>query len=146
MTADEARRLIAAASERWVADAESSVVWAGEYEGRLGIRMAQENRDFTTVWFDVGERTVRLEAYLLPAPPFDRAEVHRQALIRNWRSWPVWIATDTDGDLYVLGRIPLDALDEEALDRAVGAAYELVDLSFRAMVKAGFTRAETGDE
>ena len=141
MTVDEARRLIAAASERWVTDPESAVVWAGEFEGKLGIRMAQESRDFTTLWFDVGQRTVGLEAYLLPPPPHDRAEVHRQALIRNWRSWPVWIATDKNGDLYVLGRIPIESLDEDTLDQAVGATYELVDLAFQPMVRAGFVRA-----
>ena len=96
MTRTEAHRLVTTVTRAWVEDPDSAVVWSGEYEGRLGIRMSQQSRDYTTVWFDVGERTVGLEAYLLPAPPRNAAEVHRQALIRNWRSWPVWIATNRD--------------------------------------------------
>ncbi len=138
MTRDEARSLIIDVTNAWVEDETSSVVWAGSHEGRWGIRMAQENRDFTTLWFDIGERTVRLEAYLLPQPHRARDEVYRQALIRNWSSWPVWIALDRLGDLHVVGRIPLTDLRVDTLDGAVGAVYELVDVSFRRMVEAGF--------
>lgn len=138
MTRDEARTLIMDVTRGWVDDETSSVVWAGSHEGRWGIRMAQTNRDFTTLWFAIGERTVGLEAYLLPKPPRGREEVYRQALTRNWRSWPVWIALDRLGDLHVVGRIPLTDLRADTLDGAVGAVYELVDLSFRPMVKAGF--------
>jgi len=138
MTRQEARRLIVTAARKWVEDPDSAVVWTGEHEGRPGIRMTQENRDFTTLWFEVGDRTVGLEAYLVPAPPHNQAEVYRQALVRNGRSWPVWIAAGRDGDLYVLGRLPLESLDEEALDRAVGGVYELVDIAFRPMIRAGF--------
>lgn len=148
MTRDEARSLIIEVTSAWVDDETSSVVWAGPHEGRWGIRMAQANRDFTTLWFDIGARTVGLEAYLLPQPHRAREEVYRQALIRNWRSWPVWIALDRLGDLHVVGRIPLTDLRVDTLDGAVGAVYELVDLSFRPMVKAGFGAAspeEHGD-
>lgn len=138
MTPQEALRLLVAITARWVDDPESDVVWAGEHEGLWGIRMAQRVRDFTTVWFDVGERTVGLEAYLLPNPPHGHEAVYRLSLSRNWSSWPVAIAVDRTGDLYVRGRIPLSDLDEEAIDRAVGAVYEVVDITFRTLVDIGF--------
>ena len=140
MTPAEAQRLIVDTTTAWVDHDESAVVWAGEYDGRWGIRMSQETRDFTTLWFDIGDLTVGLEAYLLPGPPHDVSEVYRQALARNWRSWPVWIALERSGDLYIVGRIPLARLDAEALDTAVGAVYGLVDVAFRPMVRAGFAK------
>lgn len=142
MTQDDARRLIIEMTAEWVDDEESAVVWSGEYEGRLGLRMSQETRDFTTLWFEIGQRTVGLEAYLLPAPQVHREEVYRQCLFRNRRSWPVSIAVDRDGDLYIGGRISLDLLDRARLDQAVAAVYELVDLSFRSLVRIGFSGRE----
>jgi hypothetical protein len=134
--------LLVAVSRGWVDDPDSAVVWAGSHEGRWGIRMAQERRDFTTIWFDVGQRTLGLEAFLLPAPAHDAQEVYRQALVRNAGSWPVAIALDAHGDLVILGRVPLDELDARKLDELVGAVYELVEISFAAMVRAGFEARE----
>ncbi|HSF85367.1 MAG TPA: YbjN domain-containing protein [Acidimicrobiia bacterium] len=142
MTKDGALALVVAATEQWAADPESDVVWAGEYDGRRGIRMAQACRDFTTVWFDVGERTVGFEAYVLPRPPHADAEFYRHCMVRNWRSWPAHLATDDRGDLFVIGRIPLSDLNEATLDGAVGAIYQTIELSFRPLLRLGFQHRE----
>ncbi len=141
MTATQsARSLLEAVTFAWVDDPDSDVVWAGEFEGRWGIRMAQQNRDFTTVWFDVGGRTVRYEAYLLPSPPKRREDVYAQALRRNWGTVRCHVAADRDGDLYVTGRTKIEDFGEDALEEIVGCIYELVDLAFPAMVRAAFSR------
>jgi hypothetical protein len=140
MNRDEARALVTAVTAAWEADPATDVVWSGVYEGRPGIRISQRCRDFTTVWFDVGDRTVRFEAYLLPSPPHDPAAVYRLCLARNWGSWPASIAIDRDGDLHVVGHLPLSDLDPESLDRAVGAVYDTVERSFRPLLRLGFTR------
>lgn len=139
-----ARDLLAEVSAAWVADPASAVVWAGEHEGRWGMRMAQEARDFTTLWFDVGERTLGYEAYLLPRPPANRAEVYRQCLVRNRASWLAGFRIDHHGDLAIGGRVPLDGLDAGVLDAVVGAVYDLVEVAFRGLLRAGFpTREKT---
>jgi hypothetical protein len=138
----EAQQLVAALTAAWVADPDSAAVWSGTHEDRLGLRMTQTSRDFTTVWFDVGDLTVASEAYLLPAPNGGHQEVYRQALLRNDRSWPVYIAMDATGGLYVRGRVPLTDLTSDRLEELVGATYELVDLAFPGLVAAGFERRE----
>ena len=143
MTRDLAWSLIERVARGWVEDEESSVVWSGVHDGKPGLRMRQGSRDFTTVWFEVGDRTVGLEAYLMPTPRYRKEEVYRQCLARNLRSWPVWIAAGREGDLYVLGRAPLDEFDDARLDEMVGGVYELVEIAFRALVTAGFTARET---
>jgi hypothetical protein len=142
VTVDEARRLVVAITEAWVRDDESDVVWAGSHEGRWGIRLTQQCRDFTTIWFTVGERTVGYEAFLLPDPPHNKAEAYRLCLSRNLRSWPVSITLDRQGDLAVSGRIPLDGLTPAAVDQAVGAVYETIELSFRPLLAIGFSGRE----
>ena len=49
---------------------------------------------------------------------------------------------NADGDLYVRARIALDALTSQALDETVAAIYEVVELTFRPMVRAGFASRE----
>lgn len=142
MNRQQAWALIESVARQWADDDSSDVVWAGEHEGRLGIRMAQRSRDFTTVWFDVGDITVRTEAYLTPAPPHNEAQVYRLCAMRSFSSWPMHIAADPRGDIYVVGRIALDRLSETALDEAVGSVYELVDLSFRKIIEMGFQSRE----
>lgn len=133
---DGVRALLEETGDAWVADPESDVVWAGEHEGRRGLRMRQTVRDFTTVWFDVGERTVGIEAYVLPVPPHAAAEIHRQALVRSHRTRRIHFAVDTHGDLVLVGRIPLDEVSPGELELALGEVYALVELSFRPMVAA----------
>ena len=114
MTPAAARSLLEELTLAWVRDPDTSAEWAGEHEGRWGVRMRQTVRDATTIWFDVGERTVALEAYLLPAPRSGVETVHSLALRRNERSWPAFISTDADGDLYVRARLLIETLDAAA--------------------------------
>lgn len=142
MTRDEAYELVAAATAAAAADAESDVVWAGVHEGALGLRMRQTCREATTIWFDVGDLTVGFEAYLLPEPRYDEAAVYRHCLVRTFRAWPAALAVGRDGGLYVIGRIPLDALTEKTLDEAVAAVYQVVELSFPRLLEIGYRTRE----
>ena len=138
----EAWELLRETSQRWVDDEDSDVVWAGEYEGRWGVRMAQQVRDFTTVWFEVGDLTVGYRAYVLPPAPGDVAEVHRQCLVRNARAWRAHFAVDPEGAVYLFGRLPLPHLPADELDAVLGALYEMVESSFRSLIRAGFQTRE----
>jgi hypothetical protein len=137
---DEVLRRVTA---RWVEDPESDVVWAGDHEGRHGVRMRQQVRDFTTVWFDVGQRTLGCEAFLLPDPPSNREAVYRQCLARNAASGRVHVALDRHGDLVIRGREGLEAVDEATLEEMLGAVYELVEIAFPPLVRTGFGREKS---
>lgn len=137
---NEAARLVERVTEAWLADPESAVVWTGDHEGRRGVRMRQEARDMTTVWFDVGQRTVRIEAYVLPKPPQHAEEVYRQALARNAGTRRMSFALDRLGDLVLVGRISLADLTEEELELALGEIYDLVEIAFPPLVREAFGR------
>ena len=142
MTRDEAHDLVVHATDGAAADPDSDVVWSGIYEERPGLRMRQTCREATTVWFTVGEHTVGFEAYLLPPPAHSAEAVYRHCLVRSYRSWPASIAIGPDGDLFILGRIPLAALDERRLDEAIAAVYEVVEMSFPALLELGYLPRE----
>lgn len=126
----------------WLEDPESSVVYVEEVEGRWAVRMSQEARDATTVWFDVGERSLRFEAYFMPAPN-DPEEVHRQALVRNHSTWRVFFAVDREGAVLLRGRLSQERVTIDELDRVLGEIYEMVEVAFRSMIRAGFSSRET---
>jgi hypothetical protein len=125
----------------WLEDGESSVEYAEEVEGLWAVRMRQETRDATTVWFDIGERSLIFEAYVLPAPPA-APEVHRQALMRNARAWRCFFALDAENAIVLRGRLAADLVTIEELDRLLGEIYETIELAFRPMVRAGFPSRE----
>lgn len=138
MTQDEAFGLVTTMAAAAAADPESDIVWAGVYEAKPGLRMRQTCREATTIWFTVGELTVGFEAYLLPAPDHDAAAVYRHCLVRAYRSWPATLAIGPDGGIHVIGRIPLDALNESRLDEAIAAVYEVVEMSFLQLIALGY--------
>ncbi len=125
----------------WVDDPESDVVATELVEGRWAVRMAQRTRDFTTVWAEPGELTVGFEAYVLPPPPREVEEVFRQLLFRNHTAWRVHFAIDKNREIYLRGRLPVEAVDEESLLAVFGEIYQLIELAFRPLIAAGYRRA-----
>jgi hypothetical protein len=135
------RELLEERIRLWLEDEEGSVEYAEEVEGRWAVRMRQETRDATTVWFDIGERSLEFEAYVLPEPQVP-AEVHRQALVRNKRSWRCFFALDAENAVVLRGRISADRVTLEELDRVLGEVYETIELAFRPMVRVAFPSRE----
>jgi hypothetical protein len=136
----ELTQRLGAVFREWVADETSDVVAAELVDGRWAVRMAQQTRDFTTVWVDPGELTVSFEAYLLPPPPENREEVFRQLLFRNEKAWLVHFAIDGNSEIYLRGRIPVDQATEQTLQLVFGEVYQSVETSFRALLSAGYGR------
>ncbi|MXX64029.1 MAG: hypothetical protein F4Z36_02985 [Acidimicrobiia bacterium] len=124
----------------WVEDEESDVEAAELVEGRWAVRMVQVTRDCTTVWVEPGDRTVGFEAYVLPSPPKSLDEVYRLLLMRNHRAWRAHFALDYHGEIYLRGRIEADSADEGTIQYVFAEIYELVELTFRPLLKIGFGR------
>jgi hypothetical protein len=102
--------------------------------------MRQGVRDATTVWWVVGERSIRAEAYVMPAPIADVTEVFRQCLVRNGATWRVRFSLDREGAVIIQGRLAAEWVTDLELDLLLGEIYELIEVSFPALIRAGFTR------
>ncbi len=129
------REILEARIRLWLEDPESSVEYAEELDGRWAVRMRQQARDATTLWFTPLERSLEYEAYVIPVPPA-AGEVMRQALVRNQRGWRSFFAIDAEGDLLLRGRVAADQVTLIELDRILGEIYDTIEVSFRAMVSA----------
>ena len=141
MTPDEVRRLLEDVSERWLADPQADVIWVGDYEGRRGVRLRLGTGDPSTVWFRAGERTLQVEAFILPAPPAGRREeVFRRSLAYNTAGRRLHLALDRRGDLVLVGRVPLREVDARELELLLGEAHEALEVVRPALARVAFER------
>jgi hypothetical protein len=107
-------------------------------ELRWYVRMRGEHKDHTTIWLTLGQRTLRYEAYVMPAPEENVAAVYEQALRRNEKLVGAHFAIGVEDALFLRGELPLAALTEAELDRVVGSIYAYVEQAFPAMIRLGF--------
>ena len=107
-------------------------------EPRWYVRMAGEDKDHITIWLTLGQRTLRYEAYVMPAPEENHAAVYEMALRRNERLVGAHFAIGIEDALFLRGELPLIALNESELDRVVGSVYAYVEQCFRGLLLLGF--------
>ena len=107
-------------------------------ERRWFVRMVGEEKDVTTVWITLGQRTLRYETYVMPAPEENAAELYEHLLRRNERLVGAHFSIGIEDAVFLRGELPLAALDEGELDRAVGTLYATVELCFPSLLRLGF--------
>ena len=105
---------------------------------RWYLRLRGEERDFTTIWLTLGQRTLRYETYFMPAPEEQHEAVYEYLLRRNHRLFGMRFSIGDEDALYLVGQMPLSALDEAELDRVVGSTYAYVEQYFRPALALGF--------
>ena len=138
---DAARSLIAAHLEGTVAH--EPWIQHVEYDPELRrwyVRFGCEGRDAATIYFDLHQRTLHYELYFMPDPPRNRLELYEWLLRRNHGIYGARFSIGPDGDVYLVGRLPLEHLSEAELDRVIGVLYELVELWFQPAIRIGFAR------
>ena len=129
--------------ERWIErEREHNPLFvAGERDPgmrRWYVRLRGEERDFVAVWLTLGEHTLQYESYLMPAPEECQAECYEFLLRRNHGLYGMGFAIGAEDAVYLVGRLPLSALDEAELDRVVGSTYAYVEANFRPAMRIGF--------
>ncbi len=89
----------------------------------------------------VGSHSVSVNAFVARHPDENREAVYRWLLERNTRSAGVAFALDRLGDIYLVGRVPLDGLTSTAVDRILGAVLDEADGAFNTILEMGFASA-----
>ncbi|MGE0877079.1 MAG: YbjN domain-containing protein [Acidimicrobiia bacterium] len=105
---------------------------------RWYVRLYGEDKDFTTIWFTLDQRTLRYETYVLPEPEENRAEVYEQALKRNHKLVGAQFSIGDEHAIFLVGALPLGGFSEAELDRIVGTVYAYVEQSFRSLLHLAF--------
>ena len=107
-------------------------------ERRWYVRMRGEEKDITTVWLFLGQRTLRYETYVMPAPEENHAELYEHLLRRNDTLVGAHFSIGIEDAVFLRGELPLALLSEDELDRVIGTLYATVERCFRTALRIGF--------
>lgn len=108
------------------------------FRARWYVRMRGESKEFTTVWITLGQRTLRYETYVMPAPEENIPDFYENLLRRNERLVGAHFSIGAEDAVFLRGEIPLVALIESELDRIVGSLYAYVEQCFRPLLRIAF--------
>lgn len=144
----EVRQHAMAALERWLrglegdsefANAVAAVVVDEESElDRWFVRLNGVAKDVYSVWFELGERTLAFETFVLPAPEENHAAFFEQLLVRNDRLRDIAFTIGAEQAIFLKGRLDLAHVADESLDRVLGSIYAAVEQSFQPALRLGF--------
>ena len=114
------------------------------YEGSAGglpafiVELPGDRKLVTNTLVGVGQHSVRVEAFVCRQPDENHAGVYRFLLRRNRSLYGVAYTLDNIGDIYLVGRMALDAINAAEIDRVLGQVVEAVNADFNALLELGF--------
>ena len=102
------------------------------------VRLRGEEKAIIAVWLTLRERTLHYEAYFMPAPEENVEALYEYLLRLNGRLFAMRFAVGLEDAVYLVGQLPLGAVDEAELDRIVGSVYAYSEQYFRPAMRIGF--------
>jgi hypothetical protein len=114
------------------------------YEGAHGglpgllVELPGERKLITNTLLSIGEHSVRIEAFVCRRPDENHEGVYRFLLKRNRRLYGMAYTLDNIGDVYLVGRVALDIINAEEVDRILGQVLEAVNNDFNTLLELGF--------
>jgi len=132
------------AIDSWLAQAQAdnpvlaAVDRDAEVPMRWYARLRGEEKDFTTVWLTLGQRTLRYETYVMPAPEENHERFYEHLLRRNDSLVGAHFSIGAEDAVFLRGELPVAVLDAAELDRVLGTLYATVERCFRPALGIGF--------
>lgn len=109
-------------------------------------QLAGEYKRTLPVLLELEDRALRVTGLVCAAPDEGHADVYRLLLLHNRRARPVHFALDDEGDVIAVGALPLEALDEDSVDRLLGALLQMADDVYNAVLRHGFASYIEGEQ
>ena len=105
------------------------------------VELPGERKLKTTTMLNVGHHGVRIEAFVCRKPDENFEGVYKYLLRRNRRLYGVHYTIDKVGDIYLVGRMSLHAVNGDELDRVLGQTLEAADGDFNVLLELGFAES-----
>lgn len=117
---------------------ERELAYQNPQPGRFFVTLPGTKKLQTNTWLIVGRHALLVEAFVCRRPDEAHAEVYRFLLRRNAKLYGVHYTIDEAGDIYLIGRIGLDRVSADELDRLLGQVLEAADGDFNTLLEIGF--------
>lgn len=117
---------------------EAGISYTSPGEGQFFVTLPGTHKLATNCWLVVGRHALLVEAFVCRRPDENDEEFLRFLLRRNARMYAVAFSVDKAGDVYLVGRLPLDSVTAEEVDRLLGAVLQYADEAFDPLLEIGF--------
>lgn len=111
---------------------------AGVRPGEYVVQLPGEAKLFTTVSLLVSGQALSVTAFVVRRPDENHESFYRWLLTRNSRLPGIAFSLDRLGDVYLVGRLPVEGVTPQTLDRLLGALLATADESFNKLLALGF--------
>jgi hypothetical protein len=105
------------------------------------ITLPGEAKQQTHCALVVGDHSLSINAFVIRKPDENMEAVFEYLLKKNASMYSIAFAVNDLGDIYLVGRLPLDAVNEREIDRILGAVLQYADSSFNPLLELGFSSA-----
>jgi hypothetical protein len=106
--------------------------------GSFLVKLPGQRKLATMTWLIVGTHSLHVEAFFCRQPDEAHARFYRFLLERNGQMYGVHFALDQQGDVYLVGRLPLAAVTADEVDRLLGCVLSYSDENFNPALSIGF--------
>ena len=89
----------------------------------------------------IGDHSLSINAFVIRKPDQNSERVHEWLLRHNSTNYLLSYAVNELGDIYLVGRLPIELVTREEIDRIIGAIHEYCDSSFNILLELGFEDA-----
>lgn len=105
------------------------------------ITLPGEAKQQTHCALIIGDHSLSINAFVIRKADENKAQVYEYLLSKNAGMYSIAFAINELGDIYLVGRLPLPAVNEQELDRILGAVLLYSDSSFNPLLELGFSSA-----
>ena len=88
-----------------------------------------------------GDHSLSINAFVIRKPDENEAAVHAWCMAKNASMYGIAFAINELHDIYLVGRLPLNAVTDREIDRLIGAVLQYSDSSFNPLLELGFANA-----
>ena len=89
----------------------------------------------------VGDHSLSINAFVIRKPDSHGDAVHKWCMAKNASMYGIAFAINELGDIYLVGRLPLAAVNAQEIDRLIGSVLQYSDSSFNPLLELGFADA-----
>ena len=115
--------------------------WSESAPGLFSVSLPGTRKLITECALEVGRHGLSMRAFVARKPDENHVGVYRWLLERNLKLRGIGFALDALGDIYLTGRIPVELVTREEVDRLLGAVAEAADDSFNVILELGFAES-----
>lgn len=101
--------------------------------------LSGERKRTIPVHLRIGGEALEIQSFFLRAPDENEAAFYAYLLRRSLRSYVLRFALHPDGDVLIVGMLPLAAVTTVELDRVMGQLLTVADEAFEQALRTGFS-------